>query len=222
MQSMKPTLIVFDLDGTLVDTFGDIAGAANHALALQGRAPVTVETIIPLVGAGGRNLMIRCMNDPGASEETIDAAFAAWKKYYTEHLCDFSRAYRGVPETLRALRERGIRVAALSNKWHALTVGIAEGLALMPLLDAVQGQVPDRPMKPDPTLLVELMRQFNATPETTWMVGDGDADMLVAQKSGCKSIGVTWGVNSPDALRTYGAGVLIDRMEDILKMVDAA
>ncbi|HBF34279.1 TPA: HAD family hydrolase, partial [Candidatus Sumerlaeota bacterium] len=147
MSFSKPTLLVFDLDGTLVDTFGDIAGAANHAMQLVGRPSVTVESIIPLVGGGGRNLVTRCMNDPNASEAEIDTAFAAWKKYYAEHLFDFSRPYPGTAETLITLRERGIHLAVLSNKWHGLTEGILIGLGLAPLLDAMQGQTPDKPMK---------------------------------------------------------------------------
>jgi len=211
----KPKLLVFDLDGTLVDTFGDITCAANYGLQKIGRPPITVETIIPLVGGGGRNLIIKCVNDPNVSEAEIDTAFAGWKTYYAEHLVDFSRPYPGAEQTLAALRQRSIRLAALSNKWHGLTQDILVGLGLAPLLDAMQGQEPDKPMKPDPTLLFELMRQFESTPDTTWMIGDGDADILVARNAGVRSIGVSWGVNTAPVLLGLGANVIVESFEEL-------
>ncbi|MBI5092464.1 MAG: HAD hydrolase-like protein [Candidatus Hydrogenedentes bacterium] len=220
MRFLRPALLVFDLDGTLVDTFGDIARAANYGLEQIGRPAVSVETIIPFVGRGGRNLIIQCVNDPTASETEIDAAFAAWKTYYADHLIDLSRPYPGAEDALGALRRRGIRLAVLSNKWHELTRGILTGLGLSPLLDAVQGQAPDKPMKPDPTLLFDMMRQFDAVPETTWMVGDGDADIVLAQNAGILSIGVSWGVHPAAGLKALGADVIIESLNELPDLFD--
>ena len=217
----KPRLLVFDLDGTLVNTFHDIACAANHALEQMGRPSIGVETIIPLVGGGGRNLMIKCLNDPGASEKEIDTAFAAWKTYYADHLYDFSQPYPGAVQALTELRQRGIRLAVLSNKWHALTQGVLVGLDLAPLLDAIQGQESDKPIKPDPTLLFDLMRRSESTPETTWMIGDGDADILVAKNAGIGSIGVSWGVHPANKLHSLGANVVVESFQELIALFES-
>ena len=219
MLSPHPNLLVFDLDGTLVNTFHDIACAANHALEHVGRPPIGVETIIPLVGGGGRNLMLKCINDPSASETEIDTAFAAWKSYYADHLYDFSKPYPGSEYTLMKLRQRGFHLAVLSNKWHDLTQGILDGLGLSPLLDAIQGQEQNKPIKPDPALLLDLMRRFESTPEITWMIGDGDADILVARNAGIRSIGVGWGVNSTAQLQSLGAATVIESFQELLTLL---
>jgi phosphoglycolate phosphatase len=211
-------LIVFDLDGTLVDTFDDIAAAANFALRMAGRPDQPVDLIRSRVGGGGRNLMRQCLG-PDASDGEVDAAFVHWRDYYAERPSEKARLYPGVAEGLRVLRARGIRLAVLSNKLHMLTERIVRDLGLDQWIERVQGEDPARPRKPDPALLLEIMKDLDARPENTLMVGDGDADMIVARNAGIDAVGVSWGVRSRASLEELGARRVVDTMEDLVSLV---
>lgn len=207
-------LIVFDLDGTLVDAFADIAAAANHALRLLGRPERPVDKISPHVGNGGRNLM-KSLLEAGASEKEIDQAFEGWRAYYAEHPCDFAKPYPGVPEALAELHQRGIKLALISNKLDELTRSIAEHLGLAKYFDAIQGEQASVPRKPDPAALYRLMDRFGVKAEETLMVGDGDADMKVATNAGVAGIGVNYGVYSEEKLKELGAAVVLGSMSEL-------
>ena len=214
-------LAVFDLDGTVVDSFADIAAAANYGLRQMGRREVSVELATSFVGHGGRHLMRSLLGHDGngVSDEEAERGFALWREYYSEHPADLAKPYPGAVETLGELRRRGMRTAVLSNKLDELVQSIVERLGLAPYFDAVQGEAPGEPRKPDPALLERLMHQFKATPEQTVLVGDGEADMLVARNAGVAAFGVDYGVCSPERLRELGAVVVLERFEDLLNWI---
>ncbi|NQU44621.1 HAD-IIIA family hydrolase [bacterium] len=216
-----PKLVVFDMDGTLVDAFGDIAAAVNHALAQLGRRPLALEQVTEKVGGGGRHLMRRCLGD-GATREEIEQAFDAWRGYYSEHPCDLARLYPGAIETLKELKGLGIRTAILSNKLDSLTRDIAEQIGLAAWLDVIQGEDLSKPKKPDPALLLEIMKRFGAEPAETVMVGDGNLDMDVARNAKTRAIGVSWGVHRPETLRELGAETVLDQLDHLLSYLRPA
>jgi phosphoglycolate phosphatase len=208
--------IVFDLDGTLVDTFDDIAAAANFALREAGLPTLPVEVVKSKVGFGARLLMRRLMGeDREIPQETIDHAYDVWRRYYAEHPTDFSRPYEGVEETLALLQSRGIAMAVLSNKFHDLTVRIVENLGLAKYFIAVYGENDAHPTKPDPEMLRRVMEQAGAAPTETLVVGDGEADMRVAANAGVAAVGMSYGVHAPERLRELGAVAILDRIDQL-------
>ena len=211
-------LIVFDLDGTLVDTFEDIAAAANHALGLVGRPPQDLSLIMSRVGGGGRNLMAKCLGKD-ATEQEITRAFEGWRDYYKAHPCVHARAYPGVKETLAGLRLKGARLAVLSNKLHEITVEILRQLGLFEYLDSVQGEAPPKPRKPDPGEILRLMQAYGIRREEALVVGDGEADVQVARNAGVRVVGVSYGVNTAARLREMGAEAVIARFPELLELV---
>lgn len=208
-------LLVFDLDGTLVDTFADIAAAATYALQKQGRPAVDAVEVRPHVGAGGRNLMKGLLGE-GASEVQINQAFVDWKEYYTAHPADFTHAYPSVLETLEELRQRRVKMAILSNKSHSLILAILEKLDMLSDFDFVQGEETGVPLKPNPAQLEKLMRQIGVSPGETMMVGDGVADMQVAHNAGVVAVGVDYGVCSRRQLQRLSAAVILEEITELL------
>lgn len=214
----KPKLLIFDLDGTLVDAFDDIALAANAALKDMGRAQRDPAEVRSRVGGGGRLLMARLLGED-AREEEIDRAFAGWKAHYERRPCVYARPYPGVPETLPALQAEGIALAVLSNKLESLSRVIVKKTGLAPYIAEVRGEREGIPKKPDPAGLFALMKLWGADQESCWMVGDGDADGEGAKKAGIPFIGVSWGVFSREALQDLGAEAVLDSMAEILEQL---
>ena len=211
-------LIVFDLDGTLVDTFEDIAAAANHGLGLVGRPPQDLSLIMSRVGGGGRNLMAKCLGED-ATEQEITRAFEGWRDYYKTHPCVHARAYPGVKETLEGLRLKGARLAVLSNKLHEITVEILRQLGLLECFDSVQGEAPPSPRKPDPGEILRLMDKYGICRDEVLIVGDGEADVQLARNAGVRVVGVSYGVNTAARLREMGAEAVIARFPELLDLV---
>lgn len=211
-------LIVFDLDGTVVDAFADIAAAANYGLKIVGRGPLDVATVSRYVGHGGRDLMRSCLG-VGASEDEINRALEGWRAYYAEHPADFAKPYPSVEPTLAELRRRGIRLAVISNKIHEVARAALQHLGLARYFDVIQGETPDLPRKPDPEALRRLMEQFGVMPEETLMVGDGDADMDAARNAGVAAVGVSYGVSSAARLEELGATLVIDYFAGLLNVL---
>lgn len=209
--------IIFDLDGTLLNTLGDLRQAANAALRLRGLPPRSLEEIQRFIGNGVRNLMRRCLPE-GASDAEIDAALADFKQYYGAHLYDSTVPYDGVPELLCALRKRGVKVGVLSNKLDAATQELIRhyfpGQA-----DVVFGEHSGVPRKPDPTSCHMVMEQLGVQPEHVLYVGDSGVDMQTARNAGLTAIGVTWGFRSRDVLLENGAHALVDRPAQILQLL---
>lgn len=185
---------MFDLDGTVVDAFADIAAAANHGLAAHGLPTHDLSTITGFVGNGLSKLVERAL-PPGAADRHADV-LAATLAYYRDHPADLARVYDGMPEAIAELRADGFRTAILSNKADILVQRIVEALGLAHLFDAVVGERPGEHIKPDPTALLALARRLGAA--KTAMIGDGRPDMEVARNAGAAFVGVLWGLGSEE------------------------
>lgn len=211
--------VIFDLDGTLLNTLGDLRVATNHALEVRGLPPHSMEEIRQFIGNGIRLLIRRAMPE-GTPEAEIDAALDDFKAYYAAHIHDRTVPYDGIPQLLTALRKRGIKVAVLSNKIDSASQQLIEYF-FPGKTDVVFGEHVGVPRKPDPTSCRMVMQQLGVQPEQVLYVGDSGTDMQTAKNAGLYAVGVTWGFRSKEVLLKYGADVLVHRPEQILQILDS-
>ena len=211
--------VIFDLDGTLLNTLGDLRAATNHALEVRGLPPHSMEEIRQFIGNGIRLLICRAMPE-GTPEAEIDAALDDFKAYYAAHIHDRTVPYDGIPQLLTALRKRGIKVAVLSNKIDSASQQLIEYF-FPEKTDVVFGEHVGVPRKPDPTSCRMVMQQLGVQPEQVLYVGDSGTDMQTAKNAGLYAVGVTWGFRSKEVLLKYGADVLVHRPEQILQILDS-
>lgn len=211
--------VIFDLDGTLLNTLGDLRAATNHALEVRGLPPHSMEEIRQFIGNGIRLLIRRAMPE-GTPEAEIDAALDDFKAYYAAHIHDRTVPYDGIPQLLTALRKRGIKVAVLSNKIDSASQQLIEYF-FPGKTDVVFGEHVGVPRKPDPTSCRMVMQQLGVQPEQVLYVGDSGTDMQTAKNAGLYAVGVTWGFRSKEVLLEYGADILVHRPEQILQILDS-
>lgn len=211
--------VIFDLDGTLLNTLGDLRAATNHALEVRGLPPHSMEEIRQFIGNGIRLLICRAMPE-GTPEAEIDAALDDFKAYYAAHIHDRTVPYDGIPQLLTALRKRGIQVAVLSNKIDSASQQLIDYF-FPGKTDVVFGEHVGVPRKPDPTSCRMVMQQLGVQPEQVLYVGDSGTDMQTAKNAGLYAVGVTWGFRSKEVLLKYGADVLVHRPEQILQILDS-
>ena len=211
--------VIFDLDGTLLNTLGDLRAATNHALEVRGLPPHSMEEIRQFIGNGIRLLICRAMPE-GTPEAEIDAALDDFKAYYAAHIHDRTVPYDGISQLLTALRKRGIKVAVLSNKIDSASQQLIEYF-FPGKTDVVFGEHVGVPRKPDPTSCRMVMQQLGVQPEQVLYVGDSGTDMQTAKTAGLYAVGVTWGFRSKEVLLEYGADVLVHRPEQILQILDS-
>ena len=187
-------VVIFDLDGTLLNTLEDLGRAVNYALSLRGYPQHTLDEYRGMVGHGVRNLVtVALPKELQADETLIDAALADFKAYYTAHIDVHTRPYAGMVEVVQQLHARGVKLAIASNKFQSGTEAlIAEFFPGIPFV-AVLGNRPGYPLKPDPEIVGEVLRQASASPSEAAMVGDSLTDMKTAAIGGIRGIAVTWG-----------------------------
>ena len=196
---MKKKLIIFDLDGTLLDTLDDLSAAVNYALELRGLPLHTVEEYRHMVGHGVRNLVQQAL-PVGADDAFIDSALADFKSYYQAHIDVHTRPYLGIPELLSALNEAGVKLAVASNKFQeGAEYLIRRFFPGIPFV-AILGNRPGYPLKPDPEIVQEILRQADVAPEDALLVGDSPTDMHTAANGGIEALAVTWGYSSAEEL----------------------
>lgn len=210
--------VIFDLDGTLLNTLDDLADAGNHTCRVMGWPEHPVQAYRYFVGNGIPKLVERFTPGPYRTPETLKAALDIFVPYYNAHKEDKTVPYAGMPETLARLREAGVRMAVLTNKAHPLAKAVVEQYfpQMFPL---VQGALPDRPTKPDPELLHQLMEEMGAKPEDTLFVGDSNVDVRTAKNGGLKCCGVLWGFRTEEELAEEGADYIVRTPADLEKLI---
>jgi phosphoglycolate phosphatase len=215
-------LILFDLDGTLVDSLPDIASALNHALGRQGHAPLPDATVATLVGEGVTTLARRALLAHGvaAPAEALVAQVAEdVRTRYRAHPCIESVAYPEVPETLRGLRDAGARLAVLTNKPGDIARPLLEALDLLAFFDDVIGDGDGFPRKPDATGATALVARAGATAARTLMVGDGVPDVHVARALGCPAAAALWGYVERERLEAERPAFMLTSPTQVLGLV---
>lgn len=216
---MNTRLAVFDLDGTLLHTIGDLAVACNAALALRGLPQHSYETYCGFVGNGIMRLVERALPEPLRSPENVALMRADFVRYYTAHIDVYTKPYDGIPEMLAELARQGVRLAVASNKFQAGTEQlIARFFPDIPF-GPVLGQREGVPLKPDPAVVKEILAATGAAREQTVFVGDSAIDILTAQAAGVRSIGVSWGFRTRAELEQAGAGRIIYRPGELIGLL---
>jgi len=209
-------LIIFDLDGTLVDSSIDITNALNYAVTPYGFKPLAVKDTISLVGEGLTRLIEKIMGNNNASIK--DAALERFIGYYSEHLADFTRPYPGVMTTLEALGR--YRKAIISNKREFLSRKLLEQLELIKFFDVVLGSdsVPEK--KPSPAPIKKALEILGLAPRKAVIVGDSDFDIQAGKSAGVTTVAVTYGFRKRETLKD--ADFIIDRMDELLTLIQDA
>lgn len=205
-------LLIFDLDGTLIDSRLDLAHAVNATRAQAGRGPLPHEQIFSFVGNGAPVLIQRAMG-PDASEEEVRNALEFFLDYYKHHALDYTILYPGVIEALMRLHSTGARLAVLTNKPVRTSHRIMEGLGVAQLFFRIYGGNSFAHKKPHRIGIDTLRTEVNAAEKETWMVGDSYVDVQTARNAGVGSCGVTYGFQ-PETFREFPPDVLVDRLED--------
>lgn len=213
----KPSLIVFDLDGTLVDSRADLANAANAALSILGLPLVPKEKIISFVGDGIDALIKRCLTEKHI--DLFDKARRYFDDHYGAHLLDNTVLLPEVPETLEMMRHSS-RLAVLTNKSERYAREILKGLGVASFFNYIVGEQGGKVPKPDPGALRSLIKRSNITPGQALMVGDGRNDILVSRKAGCKSCAVADSGEKERQLVPYEPDFIIHKMGELPGLFD--
>ncbi|WP_304582907.1 HAD family hydrolase [uncultured Alistipes sp.] len=216
---MNTRLVIFDLDGTLLDTIGDLAVACNASLAMRGLPQHSYDDYCGFVGNGIMRLVERALPEPLRTPENVALMRADFVRYYTEHIDARTRPYEGVPELLAGLSQRGLRLAVASNKFQAGTEKLVRRFFPGIAFDPVFGQREGVPLKPDPAVAETILSLTETPPGQALFVGDSGIDILTAKAAGIRSVGVTWGFRSRTELEEAGADHIVDRAEEILALL---
>ena len=191
-------LVIFDLDGTLLNTIGDLAAAGNHTLAEMGYPTHEEEKYRHFVGNGIPKLIER-MLPAGTQKPVIDLAYEMFMEYYSEHKCDHTKPYPGIPELIRTLREHGVACGANSNKANEFTQELIR-LNFGDEITHVIGFGAGFEAKPDPGAALEIIRRAGVKPEETLYVGDSDVDIMTGHNAGIAVCAALWGFRGYDEL----------------------
>lgn len=209
--------VLFDLDGTLLDTLIDLANSVNYVMRKYNQPEHSVETIRSFVGNGVRNLMRRAVPG-GEGNPTFEVQLADDIEYYREHDRIHTKPYEGIPEVLDTLREQGMSIAVLSNKDEVAVKNLCEYF-FKGRYDLALGNIKDRPRKPDPAIVKAAFEQFGVKSEEVLYVGDSDTDAKTAEAAGVDYILVSWGFRDRETLAKYHAKQIIDSSEELLQFI---
>jgi phosphoglycolate phosphatase len=206
--------LIFDLDGTLVDTAPDLLGATNAVLASQNRTPIDPASLRHMVGFGARALIIQAMEATGArpGEDQMDALVATFIAHYRDHIADFSRPFPGVKATLQHLKKEGMRLGVLTNKPIELTTLLLDRLEMAGDFAAVYGAGSRPYTKPDPRIFHDVVKDCGGGPAI--MVGDSVTDLSTARAAGVPCILMTYGY-TPVPAAELGADLVLENFADL-------
>lgn len=211
-------LVIFDLDGTLLNTITDLGNSVNYALEQMGYPTHSMTSFRFMVGNGVRKLIQRAQVD--ADEETVDKLLEYFREHYDQHDCDQTEPYKGIPELLRELVDRGINVAVASNKYQSAVEKIIRHYFPDIPFVAVCGQTEGRPIKPDPSIIFSILNACPTPKADVLMVGDSAVDMETAHRAGVECVGVTWGFRPVSELRKAYADHIASLPSDILNRLN--
>ncbi|MDY6913672.1 MAG: HAD hydrolase-like protein [Planctomycetota bacterium] len=216
---MKYKAVLFDLDGTLLDTIVDLADAMNVVLARMGFPAHPVEPYKYFVGNGLVNIVRRALPEDSRDEETVALAAAGMSEQYAKHWAEKSRPYDGVRQLLDELAARNIAMAVLSNKPDEFTRQMVAHFFDGCPFSLVFGARPDVPLKPDPAAAIEIAGRLDIPPAEFLYLGDTGTDMQTACAAGCYAVGATWGFRPADELTENGAKTLIKHPAELLELI---
>jgi len=216
---MNYKAIIFDLDGTLLNTIDDLADSTNIVLKRMGYPTSDVEKYKYFVGNGVYNLVKRALPEDKRDDSTVKMCMDAMMEEYNRRLTNKTKPYEGIPELLDALSSKGIKMAILSNKPDAATKFIVGELLSKWNFQVVLGERQGVPRKPDPTAAYEVAQILDIQPEDFLYLGDSGVDMETANAAGMFAVGALWGFRDSEELRNGGARVLIAKPHELLNIL---
>ncbi|MDR2915810.1 MAG: HAD family hydrolase [Tannerella sp.] len=217
MQNLK--LVIFDLDGTLLNTISDLAHSTNYALEKIGFPGHPVEAYKYFVGNGINKLFERALPENQKTDRNVAHIRDLFLPYYDQHNTDYTRPYDGIPDLLKILQSKNLMMAVASNKYQKATEKLIKHAFPDISFTAVLGQREGIPVKPDPAIVYDILKTANVLPEETIYIGDSGVDMQTALNCGIISIGVTWGFRPREELETAGANYIADSVNEILEII---
>lgn len=219
MPQILNKLVVFDLDGTLLETIGDLSEACNYMLGLRGLGSHTCKEYRAMVGNGILRLVERALPEHLRTPEYVADARRDFLAYYIDHIDCHTHPYDGIREVLQKLQQDGWMLAVASNKFDAGTKKLIANIFPEITFKAVYGNREGFPLKPDAALLDLIMQECGATRETTFMVGDSGIDIETAKNAAVRSVGCSWGFRSRKELVECGADYIADKPIELLKII---
>ena len=208
--------VIFDLDGTLLNTLTDLYNSVNYALCSFGFPERTIDEVRRFIGNGVKKLMERSTPE-GTDEETNAKCLDAFREHYLLHMADNTAPYEGVNELIEKLREDGIRTAVVSNKLHPAVVGLCKDY--FPSIEEAIGVSVEEERKPNPVNVLKVLDIFGIMADECIYVGDSEVDVETAHNAGVKCIGVTWGFRDEEELIKNGADFIAHNSDEVLKEV---
>lgn len=209
-------LVIFDLDGTLLDTLKDLADACNHALEMCGCHHRTLDEYRHLIGGGVTKLLRHALPSEKQSDEMVQKMRSYFLPYYRENICVSTHPYDGIEELLETLSDAGVKLAIASNKFQTGTETLAENLLGRFEFIKVLGQREGCPVKPDPQIIRDVMTEIpDLKPEEVVYCGDSDVDMMTGHNAGIRSIGVSWGFRGKEELQACNPWIVVDSPAEI-------
>lgn len=213
-------LVIFDLDGTLLNTIADLAAATNYALQTCGYPTHDTDAYRFFVGNGINKLFERALPEGKRSKENVLKIRSLFVPYYNEHNADLSRPYPGIEKLLENLQEKGYLLAVASNKYHEATQKLIKQYFPQIHFVAILGQRENVPAKPDPQIVYEIMEQAQADRKEVVYIGDSCVDMQTGANAGVTTVGVCWGFRPRTELEAYNPSLIAEQAEDILRFLE--
>ncbi len=210
--------VLFDLDGTLVNSLSDLAASSNYALSQFGYPIHTEESYKYFVGDGMLKLIERILPPENRDSKTIQEVFKRFWSHYSEHYTDCTVPYNGIIPLISELKSRGLKIAVISNKAEEMAIAVVDKL-FGKVFDAVYGKRDGYPAKPDPALTLELIKELGVAPEECLLVGDSGMDAATAVNVGCTGVGVLWGFRTREELSLNGATYIVGNPNDIIGLL---
>lgn len=218
---MDCKLCIFDLDGTLTDTIESLQYSVNATLQELGMSDISREQCKQFVGNGARVLMERALKSQGdVALQKIEQAMDIYGRIFNENCTYHVVPYDGIKGMLRELKDRGIRLAVLSNKPQLQTEIVVREILGEEWFEQVYGQREGVPCKPDPQVAWEIAESLNLSPEESAYIGDSDVDVHTGHNAGMHTIAVSWGFRTVDQLKQAGAEMIVDSPEEIIRFMD--
>lgn len=212
-------LVIFDLDGTLLNTIADLAHSTNYALNKLGYPTHEIDQYNFMVGNGINKLFERALPEGEKSEENILRVRKEFIPYYDKHNADDSHPYPGIPELLSGVQSKGIQLAVASNKYQSATQKLITHYFSEIHFTAVFGQREGINVKPDPTIVLDILKLANIEKEDVLYVGDSGVDMQTAANAGVTACGVTWGFRPRTELEKFNPSYIVDSAEEIYELI---
>ncbi|MDO5560739.1 MAG: HAD family hydrolase [Oscillospiraceae bacterium] len=211
--------VIFDLDGTLVNSLGDLADSVNYGLTAMGYETYPTQKYKQFVGSGTLKLCERALRPYTADSDIINKLHGLFSQYYTEHCLDKTAPYDYITDALIELKKSGIKLAVASNKPDAFTRNIVTGLFGNEIFDCICGKVETRHVKPYPDIVLDILSELGTDREDTIIAGDSDVDIATAANAGILSIGCLWGFRDQSELEDAGADYIAKSPCDIPKII---